>query len=128
MRVDKVAAVPLDGQAGAAEAGALPGVLGAVIDLSVAHTEVLDATSGDIDFRVLLGNAAAEAPSTTEEACPADYVRELGEAEAAEAPFPGLVPAPAPAPAPISSAPGAQYAAGTLLSAALMGLVGALLL
>ena len=120
MRVDKVADVPLDGQE--AETSAPSGALGAVIELSVAHEEVLDATSGDIDFHVRLGNAATAA-SASGDSCPADY-RVEGAAEA------GPAAAPAPAPAPGSSAPGARQAATaiTLLSAALGCLMGALLL
>ena len=75
VRVDKVADVPLDGQA--AETSAPSGALGAVIELSVAHEEVLDATSGDIDFHVRLGNAATAA-SASGDSCPADYTRVVG--------------------------------------------------
>ena len=114
--------MPLDGQA--AEAGVPSGALGAVIELSVAHKEVLDATSGDIDFHVRLGDSGV-ASSATGESCPADYHALVeGAAEA------GPAAAPAPAPAPGSSAPGARQAATaiTLLSAALGCLMGALLL
>ena len=111
--------MPLDGQA--AEAGAPSGALGAVIELSVAHKEVLDATSGDIDFRVLLGNANAAA---TVDSCPTDY-RELEGVAVA-----GPAHAPAPAPAPGSAAPGARPAAAAvpLLATTLVCLLGALLL
>ena len=64
MQVDKVAVVPLDGQG--AEAGALPGVLGAVIDLSVAHLEVLTATRANIHFSVFLGDTFKELPGSYE--------------------------------------------------------------
>ena len=70
VHVDEVASVPMAGQ----DAGTSTpsGALGTVLDLQIAHEEVLDAISGNIDFGVYIGNAAA-APSSPEEACPADY-------------------------------------------------------
>ena len=107
VRVDKVAAVPLDGQA--AEAGAPSGALGAEVTLSLAHAEVLNATRGDIDFSVFLGDSNT-VPSASGETCPADYH------------------ARAPAAAPRSSTLGSHPAAVCLLYAALVGMLGAVLL
>jgi hypothetical protein len=126
VRVDKVADVPLDGQE--AETSAPSGALGAVIELSVAHSEVLDATSGDIDFRVRLGDSGV-APSATGETCPADY-RKVAEVEVEAGPAPAPEPAPASAPAPGSSSPSTRPAAAAAAAAlALLAcLMGALLL
>ena len=103
-----------------AETGSPSGALGAVIDLSVAHKEVLNATTGDIDFRVFLGNAA-EGASAAGESCPADY---YALAEAGPAPASALTPAPTPG----SSATGTYPAASGLVSATLMCMLCALLL
>ena len=122
--MDKVADVPLDGQE--AETSAPSGALGAVIELSVAHSEVLDATSADIDFRVRLGDSGV-APSATGETCPADY-RKVAEVEVEAGPAPAPAPAPASAPAPGSSSPSTRPAAAAAALALLVCLMGALLL
>ena len=123
VRLDKVAAVPLDGQE--AKAGALPaGVLGAVIHLNTAHAEVLKATSGDMDFSVYLGDSNT-VPSASGETCPADYRLAAAEGKGEAGASPGAAPAPAPAPAPATPSSAHRQAAHALLPAALACLLGA---
>ena len=65
VRVDDVAR--LDG------AVAASGTLGSVVDLHMAHKDVLEGESGDVDFGVYMGDSSV-APSPTGETCPADYL------------------------------------------------------